>query len=158
MVRDNNIRILATQYTLTYRSFDIYISGCAGPHCVGCHNPESWDFSNGDLYVKGETVDIWSKKILEFGSLVKNIMIFGGEPLDQNLELLEDMLVRLNLLNIPIWLFTRYQKNEIPQFVFKHCTYVKTGRYVESLKEENIQYGITLSTSNQKIYKKGVDY
>ena len=39
------------------------------------------------------------------------------------------------------------------------CDYIKTGEYDESLKcENNIQYGIKLATSNQKINKKGIDY
>ena len=37
--------------------------------------------------------------------------------------------------------------------------WVKIGRYIESLTtDNNIQYGIKLATSNQHIYKKGVDY
>ena len=37
--------------------------------------------------------------------------------------------------------------------------WVKIGRYIESLTtDNNIQYGIKLATSNQNIYKKGVDY
>jgi glutaminase len=39
------------------------------------------------------------------------------------------------------------------------CDYIKTGRYIPELKvNENVHYGINLATSNQKIYKKGIDY
>ena len=39
------------------------------------------------------------------------------------------------------------------------CDYIKTGSYIEELKcDDNIQYGIKLATSNQKINKKGIDY
>ena len=37
--------------------------------------------------------------------------------------------------------------------------YIKTGKYVESKKSANhIEYGVCLSTLNQHIYKRGVDY
>lgn len=37
--------------------------------------------------------------------------------------------------------------------------YIKFGQYDESLKTANhVEYGIALSSSNQHIYKKGVDY
>lgn len=37
--------------------------------------------------------------------------------------------------------------------------YIKCGQYVEKLKSANhIEYGVVLSSSNQHIYKKGIDY
>lgn len=37
--------------------------------------------------------------------------------------------------------------------------YIKCGRYEEELKTINhIEYGVTLASSNQHIYKKGIDY
>ncbi|NLE03473.1 MAG: radical SAM protein [Crenarchaeota archaeon] len=37
--------------------------------------------------------------------------------------------------------------------------YIKCGRYIEDfITNDNWQYGIKLATSNQKIYKKGIDY
>jgi anaerobic ribonucleoside-triphosphate reductase activating protein len=45
------MNILATSYTLQYKSLDVYIAGCSGnPHCIGCHNPESWNFNQGEKY------------------------------------------------------------------------------------------------------------
>ena len=47
------MNILATQYTLPYKSLDIYVAGCSGsPHCINCHNKESWDFNQGEIYNK----------------------------------------------------------------------------------------------------------
>jgi pyruvate-formate lyase-activating enzyme len=43
--------------------------------------------------------------------------------------------------------------------IIKHFDYIKCGRYEEEKKtEDNIEYGVKLASSNQKIYKKGVDY
>lgn len=149
------MNIISTQYTLENRSLDIYISGCKGnPHCTNCHNPESWDFDTGEYYKNF----FWSiqDKLKDFNSLIDNIMIFGGEPLDQNLDELEDLLLFLNL-NIKkekIWLFTRFEIVEVPDRIKDLCHYVKTGRYLEEFKtDNNIQFGISLATSNQKIFK-----
>ena len=153
------MRILATQYTLSTKSLEIYVAGCNGqPHCKNCHNPESWNFNNGDLYTK-DYLSAIKEKIADNPLLIKNIMIFGGEPLDQNKSELFFLLKDLKLFNLPIWIFTRYDITEIYDFVKEYCDYIKCGRYIEELKtDDNIQYGIKLATSNQKIYKKGVDY
>lgn len=153
------MRILSTQYTLSTRSIELYVSGCnANPHCAGCHNPESWDFEIGEE-INDKFLDNLSKKINAFESLIDNIMIFGGEPLDQDLTELEQLLYNLSKYNKPIWIFTRYELKDIPDFVKKYCEYIKCGRYIKDLSvDNNIQYNIKLATSNQNIYKKGKDF
>jgi len=153
------MNVLATSFTLEYNSLDIYLAGCRGKngiHCKNCHNPESWCFDQGMNY------ELYLNKIKEknsdFDSLIKNIMIFGGEPLDQDYKELEIFLNSIKEIDKDIWLFTRKPINEVPNFVKEICSYIKCGAYIEELKEENVQYGITLATSNQKIFKKGVDY
>ena len=62
-------------------------------------------------------------------------------------------------MNKPIWVFTRYDIDKVPKEIKSLCNYIKCGRYKPELKcKNNIHYGIELATSNQKIYKKGVDY
>lgn len=154
------MNILGTQFTLATKSFEIYVSGCAGnPHCEGCHNPASWDFNLGDLYNKSFFYDNIKTKVEEFDVLIKNIMIFGGEPLDNDHDELLKLLNDLKSLNKPIWLFTRYDINDVPDKIKTYCDYIKCGRYLPELTvDNNIQYGIKLATSNQKIYKNGVDF
>lgn len=155
------MKILATQYTLQYKSLDIYIAGCKGDngiHCRNCHNPESWSFENGDLYNKNFLEKIL-KKIKDFDCLIENIMIFGGEPNDQNYNELENFLRDLKETGKKIWLFTRYKFSDLPQFEYELCDYIKCGEYNENLKtNNNKQHGIQLATSNQRIYKKNIDY
>lgn len=147
------MNILGTSYTLQHNSLDIYLAGCSGsPHCVGCHNPESWDFNKGTPYDL-DYFTIIKQKVETFDSLINNIMIFGGEPLDQKLLDFLDFLLDLKKLQKRIWLFTRYELSEIPDYIKHLCDYIKTGRYDPNLLvEDNIQYGIKLATSNQKIY------
>ena len=149
------MNILATSYTLKHNSFDIYIAGCSGsPKCLGCHNPESWDFNIGRNFDEVYFLEI-KNKIDEFDIMIDNIMIFGGEPLDQDHDELINLLKSLSKLNKKIWLFTRYDLQDVPSNISVYLDYIKTGRYIEELKiDSNIQHGINLATSNQKIFKK----
>lgn len=144
------MNIASTQYTLETKSLEIYISGCNPPHCDGCHNQELWDFFIGNEYN-----DIYKKRLMKkikiFSSLIDNIMIMGGEPLfsPELKNLLTDIKGYGN-----IWLFTRFEIDEIPDDIKELCDYIKTGKYDETkLTDDNIQYGIKLATSNQKIHK-----
>lgn len=151
------MHISATQYTLSTSSLDIYFSGCNPPHCKGCQNPELWEFVNENNYVK-KFYNI-EKKVTDFNTLIDNIMLFGGEPLDQNHNELIDFLNKLKTLNKVIWLFTRYDIDEVPEDVKTLCDYIKTGKYLAELAtDDNICYGVRLSTNNQKIHKKNKDY
>jgi anaerobic ribonucleoside-triphosphate reductase activating protein len=153
------MNILSTQYTLATKSLDIYVAGCKGqPHCKNCHNPESWCFDNGKPYIPFFHKHI-KNKLIEFDIAIENIMVFGGEPLDQTYEDILTLLMRLSDYNKSIWLFTRYELNEVPEEIKGICDYIKCGRYREDLKcENNISYGIKLATSNQKVFKRGIDY
>ena len=151
------MNILSIDYTLKYQSLDIYVSGCMGPHCENCHNPESWDFDKGISWDDAKlAIEV---KITSFESMVKNLMVFGGEPLDQDSQEFTDFLEFLTKFSLPIWVFTRYDISEIPDNVKGVVDYIKTGRYIPDLTCEGyVQYGIELATSNQKIYKKDVDF
>lgn len=152
------MKIAGTEYTLKYQSLDIYISGCKPPHCVGCHNPETWDFSVGvdfDDSVMGSI----GAKVHRHVHMIKNIMIFGGEPLDSDHQEVIRFLTLLKGFNRPIWLFTRYDLDDIPIEIKQLCDYIKTGAYLPKLSVDNYeQHGIELATSNQKVLKKGVDF
>jgi organic radical activating enzyme len=140
------------------KSLDIYVAGCSGnPHCVNCHNTESWDFTKGTPYL-----DAWdgiSRKLDEFGYVIDNIMIMGGEPLDQDWRDFLQLLRYLERYDKDIWLFTRKSLEEVPSIVKHFCSYIKTGRYLKDLPVHTTDvYGIRLSSINQQIHKKGKDY
>lgn len=128
-------------------SVDIFLSGCRrNPHCKGCHNPTLWDFDNGSE-IDYEGLMWW---LVEKKDLYDNIAILGGEPLHQ--EELEYLLSMVSTLK-PVWLYTSYEIDEVPDSIKQYCTYIKTGQYIEELKASNIQEGILLASSNQKIVK-----
>jgi anaerobic ribonucleoside-triphosphate reductase activating protein len=153
------LRIASTQYTLKNNAFEIYLSGCNGkPKCSGCYNKELWDFDVGEEY----TLKYFGKlqqKIYRFKNIIDSIIILGGEPLDQDLLDFYYFTEDMKSFNKILWLFTRYELSEIDLKILNQFDYIKTGKYLPKMKcENNIQYGIQLSTSNQKIHKKGIDY
>lgn len=143
------MNIVSFQFTLLQRSLEIYLSGCYAV-CEGCHNEELRDFDLGTPYK--EKLNEIDEKIKT--GLVKKIWVLGGEPLDQDLDELEDLLIYLKRYNLPIWLFTRQEINDVPERIKKYCSYIKTGYY----KKDDESYvdpetGITLASRNQKIIK-----
>jgi len=148
------MKILYIDYTLKYKSLDIYTAGCIGnPHCVGCHNPETWSFDQGDKYDENFFIKL-KLYLKDFNSMIDNIMIFGGEPLDNKFIDVISLLKDINTFDKKIWLFTRFEINDIPIEIQKLCDYIKTGRYDTKSGTNNIEYfGMKLSTSNQKIIK-----
>lgn len=148
------MNILNIDYTFKYKSLDIYFSGCKGKngiHCKGCHNPSSWDFNKGEYYK-----DKYSKleSYFENNILIENIMFFGGEPMDQDINELIDFLKYLKKFEKKIWIFTRYDYESIPNDILDYIDYIKCGDYQENnLSDDNIQYNIKLASKNQKIFK-----
>lgn len=99
----------------------LFVSGCRN-HCVGCHNPEAWNFSYGQPFTK-ETED----EIIEAlrPSWIQGLSVLGGEPTEEeNEKVLIPFLkrVRSELPDKDIWLFSGYtyemlQAEEILQYV-----------------------------------------
>lgn len=146
------MRVSGIDFSVNTRSIDVYVSGCNSPHCQGCHNPELWDFSVGTKY--NPSIAKYIKNKAEGFSTVDKILILGGEPLDQDIEKLKNLLRDLRDIKLPIFLFTRYELDKIPEEVKELVDYIKTGEYVpELLTDKNVCYNIPLATTNQKITK-----
>lgn len=145
------MNIFSTQYTLKYKAFEIYLSGCDGL-CDGCHNHELFDYSIGKDYKS--RINSIIKKISEFDSLIENVWILGGEPLLQDYNELLELLKQINKTQKHVWLWTRFEIQDIPFEIKEQCHYIKTGKFIPQLAtENNIYYNVKLATSNQKIIK-----
>ena len=93
------------------------------------------------------------------GTVIDKFFILGGEPLDQDPDEFSLFIAGLKEFGKEIWLFTRFELDEIPEVTKKQFDYIKTGRYLRELsREDNVSCGVKLATSNQKIHKRGVDY
>ncbi len=85
----------------------LFVSGCRN-HCIGCFNPETWDFCYGKPFTK-ETED----EIIEAlrPSWIQGLSVLGGEPTEEENEnalipFLER--VRVELPDKDIWLYSGY--------------------------------------------------
>lgn len=111
----------------------LYMAGCAH-HCVGCHNPQSWDPQGGEEWEIGDIVE-------ELIDPFSDITITGGDPFYQApalLELLKALKAKAPQKNI--WVYTGYTIEEIyPDPVASSCLeYIDVlvdGRYIESQRD-----------------------
>lgn len=145
-------------YSPATKSLDIFFSGCNPPYCKGCYNSELADFNCGTDW------NNWTYKIgkycHEYRDLIDNIFLLGGSPTHQDIDSMGAFLTEIFILNPQkIWLFAREELDDIHPMFKNMCEYIKCGPYEESkITMDNTQYGIKLATSNQKIYKRGIDY
>ena len=143
------MNIAGTEYDINYKALSIFISGCDGA-CPGCHNSELWDFNIGKNW------KTWKRKLYQYGytDIIKNFWVLGGEPLLNDHTSLELLLQYLSQFKKPIWLWTRFQEQDIPNNIKQYIDYAKVGEYQcdsESYVEQ--LSGITLASTNQKIIK-----
>lgn len=145
------MNVLATQFSLPHRALEIYLAGCCSPHCEGCHSPHSWDFSAGTPYDPARFHLLLQAKLEDAGILVQHIWVLGGEPLDLPEEEFEAFSRNLLRHRKPLWLFTRYEFDQIPDWIGQVYSRVKTGRYDKNLPPIEID-GLTLASSNQMLW------
>ena len=53
------MNIASIDFSLKTKSLDIYVAGCNGPYCKGCHNHELFNFDVGEKY----TIDFFKTKL-----------------------------------------------------------------------------------------------
>lgn len=146
------------EYSILTKSLDIFFAGCNN-RCEDCCNPELMSFDNGTDYKE------WFPKIKhyleDYEKLIKRVFLVGGSPTHQNISDMQLFLeaMKLSYPDLDIYLFCGEELDRVPHIFKTYCDYIKCGAYIPSLTcDDNIQYGIKLATSNQKILKKGQDY
>lgn len=113
------------------------ISGCP-LRCHGCHSADSWKSNLG----KELSVDYLRKRLHQYAGMLTCVLFMGGEWQPETL---------LNLLRLvrhefglKTCLYTGFERNELPQFLFSELTFLKTGRWIAKLG------GLDSRTSNQQ--------
>lgn len=123
--------------------------------CKGCYSPCTWNAEAGEELTREIKNDILNK--LETEIMIGNFVFLGGDPLsklnrNETIEFAKEIKEKVPRINI--WVYTGYDMDEIQDLDLSYFDYIKCGRYKEELScKGNVQYGIKLATSNQKIYK-----
>jgi anaerobic ribonucleoside-triphosphate reductase activating protein len=118
--------------------YSIYVAGCIHK-CKGCHNPESWNFDQGEL-LDDKLIDKFKSEIIS-NPLIDGITISGGDPLcspDGLLYLLEE----LSEQDKNIWVYTGYTIEDILDSCdqdmidsLKYIDILVDGEYKEDLRD-----------------------
>ena len=126
----------------------LFVSGCPH-HCLGCHNPESWNFNAGK-----EFTDSTLNKIYELlnRKYIDGLTISGGEPLSpQNKPQVLDICksVKEKFPDKNIWVYTGYklddeQMEELKQYI----DVVVDGEFIQNLRDITLPFR---GSSNQRI-------
>jgi hydroxymethylpyrimidine pyrophosphatase-like HAD family hydrolase len=109
--------------------------------------------------IEKEDVDIINE--IKRNPFNKGIIFGGMEWTLQHEELIElAKKAKENGLQTMLYTGNKYEDMQIFMQIYgQFFDYIKCGRYEEDNKTANhIEYGVTLASSNQHIYKKGVDY
>ena len=128
----------------------IWTQGCPH-HCLGCHNPETWDFEGGELVDIEEVCEIIDTLEGQDG-----ITFSGGDPFAQPKECAE-IAKYARKKGLSIWSYTGYtweelmelskKKKEIMDFL-KELDVLVDGRFVLSKKSYSC---IFRGSTNQRI-------
>lgn len=124
----------------------VYSAGCQHA-CPGCHNPQSWNMSNG----RACSIDgiMGRIKKAEFS----NVTFSGGDPLFQA-DAFTELAKRIKAeTDKTIWCYTGYLYEQVKASkklsqLLHFIDVLVDGKFVESLKDESLQF---IGSSNQRI-------
>lgn len=128
----------------------LFVSGCRN-HCIGCHNPEAWDFGYGQPFTK-ET----EKEIIEAlrPSWIQGISILGGEPCEEeNKRVLIPFLKRIKQEspNSDTWLFSGYTYEMLRgEEILRYVDVLVDGPFL--LEQKDISFAFC-GSRNQRILR-----
>jgi anaerobic ribonucleoside-triphosphate reductase activating protein len=136
----------------------LFTQGCPH-HCLGCFNPQTWDFNGG--YESNEVKSSIIKAIGANG-IQRNFSILGGEPLcPENRENVKEVLsaVRVVYPNIKVFLWTGYTLSELLQeqkhdenlkYILSNINYLIDGKFIQEEKDLSLWLR---GSRNQNVYE-----
>ena len=131
-----------------------FTQGCPH-HCVGCHNPETWDF-NGGLEFSPKVIDEIIEALTAQG-IKRNFCIMGGEPLCAENDFLTLMLItelKNKLPDISIYLWTGYVLEDLCKMsgrvkqILESIDFLIDGPFQKDLHDATLKMR---GSSNQRI-------
>lgn len=123
--------------------FVVFVQGCRH-HCLGCHNPDTWDFDGGVEVNVEEIAEMYKKR----EAVLDGITLSGGDPFFQQDECVK--LLKL-LPGVNVWIYTGFQYEEIENTELANLAdVIVDGKFIEQLKCSDKMYG----SSNQRIIER----
>lgn len=127
----------------------IFVTGCTHK-CHNCFNEEYQDFDFGDPWTPKETDEVIEDLKLDE---VKGLTILGGEPFQNEVDLLQVLRDIKKEVQKDIWIFSGYTyeeilKDEDKKKLLEECDVLVDGRFVEALKDLSLRFR---GSSNQRI-------
>lgn len=127
----------------------IFVTGCTH-NCHNCFNKEYQDFNYGDTWTDKETEEVISYLNLDE---VKGLTLLGGEPFQNEIDLLQVIRDIKKEVQKDIWIFSGYTYEEIlkdqnKKKLLEECDVLVDGRFVEALKDLKLRFR---GSSNQRI-------
>lgn len=124
----------------------VWTQGCMH-HCIGCHNPQTWNPQGGTIYAVGDLV-----KDVQDAQLQTGITFSGGEPFLQA-EQLVVLAEAAKAKKYNIWAFTGFLFEELlcDPMKKKLLTYIDVlvdGRFEEAQKDYRLVFK---GSANQRI-------
>ena len=127
----------------------IFVTGCTHK-CHNCFNEEYQDFDFGDPWTQRVTDEVIEDLKLDE---VKGLTILGGEPFQNEVDLLQVIRDIKKEVQKDIWIFSGYTYEEIlkdqdKKKLLEECDVLVDGRFVEALKDLSLRFR---GSSNQRI-------
>ncbi len=126
----------------------LFLSGCSH-HCVGCHNPQTWDPKSGiefDQSAWDEIMEQLSK------SYIKGITFSGGDPLNPlNQPLVRNLCeyIRKVYPDKNIWVYTGYTFEELKSISWLGLIdVIVDGEFVKELADVTYHWA---GSTNQRV-------
>ena len=122
----------------------IYFAGCQH-HCIGCHNPSTWDMNGGiEMSINQIVERIYQNNLA--------VTFSGGDPLYQIDELII-LAQTLKQRGINIWCYTGFSYEYIMQHpryreLLPYIDVLVDGEYVESLRDTSLLFR---GSANQRL-------
>lgn len=121
----------------------IFFQGCKR-RCSNCQNPDLQCFDGGEEKPITDVMGYIEKN----RSWYDSIAFMGGEPLDQP-ESLKIMLKKAKNMGLKCWIYTGYERDEIPKDLLALGDVIVAGAYVEEFKT-----GSFPASSNQVVIRR----